>query len=138
MRIAVTYENGEIFQHFGHTTQFKLYDAKDGRVTDSMVIEALGSGHSALAGFLAELRVNALICGGIGGGARAAVEAAGILLYGGVSGSADGAVDALLAGRLGYDPDIHCVHHDHDGGTHDCGEHDCGTHGCGGCAGHQH
>ena len=26
MRIAVTYENGQIFQHFGHTEAFKIYD----------------------------------------------------------------------------------------------------------------
>lgn len=134
MRIAVTYENGQVFQHFGHTRQFKLYDVKDGAVTSSMVIEALGEGHGALAGFLAELRVNALICGGIGGGARAALEEAGILLYGGVSGDADAAAAALAAGQLSYDPDVHCNHHD---GEHSCGDHDCGhSHGDAGCQAH--
>jgi hypothetical protein len=30
MKIAVTYENGMIFQHFGHTEQFKIYETENG------------------------------------------------------------------------------------------------------------
>ena len=128
MRIAVSYDkdSGQVFQHFGMTEYFKLYDAEGGRVVNSLVIAAGDTGHDALAGFLAQMRVNVLICGGIGGGARAAVEAAGVLLYGGVAGDADTAVNAFLAGTLGYDPDVHCHHHDH---GHDCAGHDC--HSCG-------
>ena len=96
MRIAVTYENGEIFQHFGHTEQFKVYEVADGKVTNSMVLPTNGSGHGALAGFLQQAGVSALICGGIGGGARTALAEAGIVLYPGVSGNADAAVEALL------------------------------------------
>ena len=70
MRIAVTYENGEIFQHFGHTEQFKIYDVEDGKIISSEVVDAGGSGHGALAGVLSALKVDALICGGIGGGAQ--------------------------------------------------------------------
>ena len=84
MRIAVTYENGEIFQHFGHTGQFKVYDTEDRKVLSSEVVDTNGSGHGALAGVLSALHVDALICGGIGGGAQAALAAAGIKLYGGV------------------------------------------------------
>ena len=88
MKIAVTYENGQIFQHFGHTEQFKIYTVEQGKVIASEVVDTNGSGHGALAGFLAEQNVHALICGGIGGGAQMALASAGIQLYGGVSGAA--------------------------------------------------
>ena len=132
MRIAVTYENGEIFQHFGHTEQFKIYDVEDGKIISSEVVDAGGSGHGALAGVLSALKVDALICGGIGGGAQMALAEAGIKLYGGVSGEADAAVNALLASALAYDPNVRCDHHDHAHGEggHTCGEHGCGHHGC--------
>ena len=133
MKIAVTYENGEVFQHFGHTEQFKIYEVAEGKVLSSRVVGTDGAGHGALAGFLSRNGVQALICGGIGGGAQAALAEAGIALYGGVSGDADSAVEALLAGNLGYDPNVHCDHHDHEHGEgHSChgGDHDCGGH-CG-------
>ena len=132
MRIAVTYENGQIFQHFGHTEQFKLYEVEDGKITGSEVVDTNGSGHGALAGFLMQHGVNTLICGGIGGGAQAALAEAGIKLYGGVSGDADAAVNALLSDNLGYDPNVHCSHHDHEHGEggHTCGNHGCGSHSC--------
>ena len=132
MKIAVTYENGQIFQHFGHTAQFKLYEVEDGKVVREAVVDTNGSGHGALAGFLEQSGVDTLICGGIGGGAQMAVAQASIKLYGGVSGEADTAVAALLAGNLGYDPNVHCDHHDHAHGEggHTCGDHGCGHHGC--------
>ena len=140
MRIAVTYENGQIFQHFGHTEQFKLYDVENGEIVREQVVDTNGSGHGALAGFLKEHQADVLICGGIGGGAQAALAEAGIRLYGGVSGNADEAAKALAAGELNYDPDVHCSHHDHEHGEgHSCGEH--GGHSCGehhhGCGGHE-
>jgi len=132
MRIAVTYENGNIFQHFGHTEQFKVYDVENGQIVSSQVVDACGSGHGALAGVLTALHADALICGGIGGGARMALEAANIQLYGGVSGSADEAARALAAGELTYNPDVRCNHHDHHHGEgHTCGSHGCGEHHCG-------
>ena len=133
MKIAVTYENGQVFQHFGHTEQFKLYEVEDGRVVSSQVVDTNGSGHGALAGVLRELGGAARICGGLGGGARHALAQAGIQLYPGASGGADAQVEALLAGRLSYDPDTVCAHHDH-GEGHDCGhhhDHDCGHGSCG-------
>ena len=98
MKIAVTYENGEVFQHFGHTENFKIYTIKDGAVSEAHVEPTQGSGHSALAGFLAERNVDALICG-IGQGAKNALAQAGITLYGGVVGKADDAVRALRRHR---------------------------------------
>lgn len=125
MRIAVTYENGQIFQHFGHTQEFKVYDVEEGKIVSSEVVDTNGSGHGALAGVLNALNVDVLICGGIGMGAQNALAAAGIQLYGGVSGDADSAVEALVAGNLVYNPDVKCNHHGgHHGGT--CGEHTCG------------
>lgn len=137
MKIAVTYEQGQVFQHFGHTEQFKIYEVENGAVVSSEVVDTMGSGHGALAGFLQAQGVNTLICGGIGGGAQMALAQAGITLYGGVQGSADEAVAALLAGNLAFNPDVHCDHHDHAHGqdAHACGEHGCGQHehhhGCG-------
>lgn len=140
MRIAVTYDKGQIFQHFGHTEQFKVYDVEDRKITAEQVVDTMGNGHGALAGFLAANHVDTLICGGIGGGAQNALAEAGIKLYGGVSGSADEAVKALIEGNLGYNPDVHCDHHEHGhGGSHQCGGHQCGSHGEGEshqCGGH--
>ena len=131
MRIAVTYEDGQVFQHFGHTAQFKLYDTADGAVTASRVVDTEGAGHGALADFLQKHGANAVICGGIGGGARAALGQAGILVYGGVQGDADAAVAAYLRNELAYDPNAKCDHHDHAlGEGHTCGSHGCGEHGC--------
>lgn len=130
MKIAVTYEDGMIFQHFGHTQQFKIYNVEDGQITNVEVVDTNGSGHGALAGFLTSHSIDALVCGGIGGGAQMALAQAGITLYGGVSGKADDAVIALLAGQLEYNPDVKCDHHDHEGEGHKCGEHGCGEHSC--------
>ncbi len=129
MKIAVTYENGNVFQHFGHTEQFKLYEIEDGKIVEAQVVDTNGNGHGALAGMLSAWKVDTLICGGIGAGAQNALAEAGIRLYGGVSGSADEAVEALLAGKLEFDPDVHCDHHGHHGEGHNCGEN---PHGCGG------
>lgn len=130
MKIAVTYENGQVFQHFGHTQQFKIYEVAGDKITGTEVIDTNGNGHGALAGFLMQRGVDTLICGGIGGGAQMALAAAGIRLYGGVSGDADAAVNALLAGSLGYNPNVRCDHHDHGEGGHTCGDHGCGHHSC--------
>ena len=128
MKIAVTYEDGQIFQHFGHCGQFKLYEVKDGAVASAQVVGTEGSGHGALAGFLKERQVDALICGGIGGGARTALAEAGIELYPGAAGNADEAVAALLKGELSYDPDTMCQHHE--GHDHDaCHDHGTCHHG---------
>ena len=91
------------------------------------------------AGLLRDSGADTLICGGIGGGAQMALAQAGIRLYGGVSGSADQAVEDLLAGKLDYDPDVKCDHHDHAHGEgHQCGHHHGGDHGCGGRHGEGH
>lgn len=134
MKIAVTYENEQVFQHFGHTERFKIYNVEDGKVTEQKIVETNGRGHGALAGILKDLQVDVLICGGIGGGAKAALSEANIELYGGVSGSCDDVVKAFVDGALRYNPDVKCDHHDseHGHGEHTCGDHGCGSHDCGG------
>ena len=129
MRVAVTYENGEIFQHFGHTEQFKIYDIEDGRIVGQQVIDTNGYGHGALAGFLNAVKADVLICGGIGMGAQMALADAGITLCAGVSGSADAAAKAFAEGKLesGSEANCNCHEHHHEGG--DCGHGHCGEHG---------
>lgn len=131
MKIAVTCENGQVFQHFGHTEEFMLYDVTDGKIVSAVAIRPTEGGHGALAGFLKAHGTDALICGGIGAGAKSALSDEGISLYPGVSGGCEDAVKALLDGSLKYQPDIQCAHkHDE---SHGCG-HSCGEdkHGCGG------
>ena len=131
MKIAVTYWQGDIFQHFGQTPQFKVYEVENGKVVSAQVIDTGSSGHGALAGLLHGEGIDALICGGIGGGAQMALRSAGIRLFGGVRGDADEAVASLLAGALDFDPNARCDHHDHHHGE----DHSCGSH-CGGNCGH--
>lgn len=125
MNIAVTYENGEIFQHFGHTKEFKLYRTNNANIESSEIIDSSGSGHGALADFLKAHDVKVLICGGIGAGAQDALKKADIAFYGGVSGPADKAVKDYLSQKLAFDPDVKCSNHD--GHHHEHG-HSCGGH----------
>ena len=129
MKIAVTYDNGNIFQHFGRTESFKIYEVEDNKVISSEVIGSNGVGHGALAGLLSGQSVDVLICGGIGGGAQAALQEAGVELCAGAEGDADQAVEAYLKGEL-ISTGANCDHHHHEDG-HSCGDHEEG-HSCGG------
>ncbi len=134
MKIAVTYDNGNIFQHFGRTEFFKVYQVEDDQIVSSEVISSNGVGHGALAGLLADQDVDVLICGGIGGGAQAALQEAGVELCAGAQGDADQAVEAYLKGEL-VSTGANCDHHHGEG--HSCGSHEEG-HSCGsGCGGHE-
>ena len=138
MKIAVTYDNGNVFQHFGRTEQFKIYDVENGKIVSSEVIGNDGLGHGALAGLLANNAINVLICGGLGGGAMNALTSAGIEVVAGASGNTDAAVEAYLKGEL-VSSGANCDHHDHHHGEdHVCGDHGCGhhdEHNEGGCCG---
>ena len=129
MKIAVTYDNGNIFQHFGRTESFKVYEVEDNKVVSSEVIGSNGVGHGALAGLLSEQSVDVLICGGIGGGAQQALAEAGVELVAGAEGDVDQAVEAYLKGEL-ISTGANCDHHHHEDG-HSCGDHEEG-HSCGG------
>ena len=126
MKIAVAYDNGNVFQHFGKTEYFKVYETENNQVVSSEVISSNGEGHGALAGVLAAQSVNVLICGGLGGGAQTALDEAGIQVFSGDQGSCDEAVEAYLKGEL-VSTGVNCDHHDHE-------EHEEG-HSCGGCGG---
>ncbi len=137
MKIAVTYDNGNIFQHFGKTEFFKVYEVENNQVVSSEVISSNGAGHGALAELLSNQSVDVLICGGIGGGAQAALEDAGVALCSGIQGDVDQAVEAYLKGEL-ESAGVNCDHHHEEG--HSCGSHEDG-HSCGGncggsCGGH--
>jgi len=132
MKIAIPYKDGEVFGHFGHTSQFKIYEVTNGKITGERVVDTTGGGHGALAGSLSSLQVDTVICGGIGMGAKEALAQAGIKLYNGVTGKADDAAAALLAGTLQYDPDSQCDHHGHEHHHGQCGE---DKHGCAGNGG---
>lgn len=127
MKIAVTYNNNEVFGHFGHTEQFKFYDVENNEIKNVNIVNTNGSGHGALASFLKENNVDILICGGIGGGAKNALAEANIKIYPGITGSADLAVDKLLNGTLEM-KEGHCDHHhQHEEEHHKC---HCDKHGC--------
>ena len=138
MKIAVTYDNGNVFQHFGKTENFKVYEVEDDKVVSSEVIGSNGTGHGALAGLLAEQGINVLICGGIGEGAQTALTEAGIEMVAGAQGNTDDVVEAYLKGEL-VSTGANCDHHHHEEG-HSCGSHEeghsCGG-SCGGCSGHK-
>ena len=134
MKIAVTYDNGNVFQHFGRTEFFKVYEVEDSKVVSSEVIASNGVGHGALAGLPSGQSVDVLICGGIGGGAQAALQEAGVELCAGASGDTDKVVEAYLRGEL-VSTGANCDHHHEEG--HSCGHHGEG-HSCsdscgGGC-----
>lgn len=131
MKIAVTYDDGNVFQHFGRTEFFKVYEVEDNKVVSSEVVSSNGTGHGALAGLLSGIDVDVLICGGIGGGAQAALAEAGVELCAGASGNTDEAVEAYLKGEL-VNSGANCDHHHHEEG-HSCGG-GCGSN-CGGGTG---
>lgn len=136
MKIAVTYDNGSVFQHFGKTEYFKIYEVVDHQIVSSEVISSNGTGHGALAGLLADQSVDVLICGGIGEGAQNALAEAGVKLCSGAEGDVDKAVELYLKGEL-VSTGVNCDHHHEDG--HECGHHEgdgsCGGHSCGGHCG---
>lgn len=135
MKIAVTYENGEIFQHFGHTEQFKIYEVNGKEIVGEKIINTNGSGHGLLGELLISEGVNALICGGLGSGARNILEENNIKIYPGVIGNADNAVKDFIAENLKYDINKRCDHHRNEH-EHDCSIHDCSEE-KGGCSGNK-
>lgn len=136
MKIAVSYANGDVFQHFGKTEFFKIYETEGKRILSGQVVPTDGIGHEALAEFLKGLGVEVVICGGLGDGAMAALTGAGIEVCSGAEGDTDLAVDSYLKGQL-VSTGTNCDHHHHEDATDGCGGcgGSCGS-GCGGgCSG---
>ncbi len=125
MKLAVTYENEMVGQHFGRTEKFKVFDIEDGKIISSQVIGTNGTGHEALASFLKDLKVDTLICGNMGMGAKTALIETGIKILQGVEGKVDDAVNNYLSGTLKTNLNAEC--HDHELG-HNCGHGGCGHH----------
>ncbi len=126
MKIAVTCENNNVFQHFGHTPGFAVFEADDNTIISETFLDSGSSGHGALAALLKESAVDVLICGGIGGGAINALGQAGIKVIGGASGDVRAVAEAFVKGTLSVRNDFHCNHHHHHTEGHDCGSHSCG------------
>ena len=124
MKIAVTYENDSVFQHFGHTPGFAVFETADNQIISETRLSSGDAGHGALATLLAAENVDLLICGGIGGGAINALANAGIQVVGGAQGSVRDVVIAYLNGTLQLRENFHCNHHHH-GENHSCGSHGC-------------
>lgn len=126
MKVAVTYENGEVFQHFGRTPEFKIYTIENGDIKLEEVLDTGDSGHGALAGFLRDAGADVLICGGIGGGAIAAMDESRIKVYAGASGNADDVIKSYIDGTLPETGEANCDHN----GLEGHGDHDCKNWGC--------
>lgn len=122
MKIAVTYENGMVFQHFGKSQQFLVMETDQGKLINKSLLSADGQGHSALVTLLANAKIDTLICGGLGQGARNALYQAGINVISGAVGNAEAAVDAYVSGKLQDQPSGQCNHH---GEHHSCSDHSC-------------
>ena len=130
-KIAVTYENGEVFQHFGHTPGFAVFETEAGQIVNEKRLSSGDSGHGELAMLLSEEKIDLLICGGIGGGAVNALAQANIFVVGGAEGNVRTAAEDFANGRLKVRANFHCHHHNHEHGEgHSCGSHGCGSHSC--------
>lgn len=133
MIIAIPTENEMVFQHFGHTPAFTLYEVEDHMVVKSTLIDTTDSGHGALAARLKEHQVNLLICGGIGGGAVQALTENGIEVLAGVSGKVGDVIADYLSGKQMGSSEANCNHHHeghHHGEGHQCqGHHEGHPHG---------
>ncbi len=126
MKIAVAYENGEIYGHFGHCPQFALYEYGE-YVSDcikTLVDTSMLSGHQQMADKMKALDVEAVLCGNMGDEGRALLLSYGIVPVVGYSGDADTAADLLVTGRLPF-------YGEEQGGCSCSGS--CGS--CGGCGG---
>ena len=135
MKIAVTYDNGEVFQHFGHTEQFKIYEIENDKVINEEIIDTNGTGHGLLCELLISRGVNALICGGLGSGTRNILKQNNIKVYPGVVGNVDKVIEDFINDRLNYDENKKCDHHEHEH-EHNCESHDCSKD-KGGCSGNK-
>lgn len=123
MIVAVSFEEGEIFQHFGHTEFFKLFTIEKGIIKDSRIVSADGAGHSEIVDFLVKNKVDVLVCGGIGAKAVSFLSEAGIEVFAGNVGKVDDAITKFIKGELNKTDVSNCEEKAH-GDSH-CGDGDC-------------
>ena len=137
MKVAVAYDNGEIYGHFGHCSQFAFYEYGEYvyECTKTLVDTSDRSGHEAMAKLMQEQGVDAVLCGQMGGEAKALLLSMGIVPIVGYTGHADTAADLLVTGQLPLSPSEGAGTCGGCGGS--CGG-DCGSEGgcnCGGSCG---
>ena len=113
MKIAITYdkETGNVFQHFGKTQFFKIYQIQDGKIVSSEVIDNGGNGHHELPPYLKALGIETLILGNRGQGAIDAIAASGLKEMPGITGNADNAAELFAKGELKPSFTAKCSHH---------------------------
>ena len=46
MKIAVPYENGQVFENFGHSAQFKIQDTETGKILSSEIVSINATNHN--------------------------------------------------------------------------------------------
>ena len=138
MKVAVAYDNGEIYGHFGHCDMFAIYEYGEyvHECTKTLVETADRQGHQAMADLMREQGVDAVICGNMGGEGKALLLSYGIVPVVGYSGDADTAADLLVTGQLPINPgagncscsgSCHCGSDDGEGCS-------CGSDGSEGCS----
>ena len=145
MIIAVSYKDGEIFEHFGHAEMFAIYrtNEQNTEILEKTIVEVKETGHQAVADLMDANGVDVVIVGNIGAGARQALAEYGIVAFAGFCGDSDDAAELMMRGQLPYLTDEgNCSGgcggcsggcHDHEGGDCGCGGHDHedGSCGCG-------
>ncbi len=137
MVIAVTHDNGNVGQHFGHAKEFKLYEIENGEIIDSAVVSNYGEGgHEAACMLMDDYNVAVVICDNIGEGAVNSLSDLSISVIPSVEGTCDDAVEAFLSGSFVLQAMGNAVP---TCGAHAEGGGCCGTAGagCGGCSGCQ-
>ena len=123
MKVAITYEKGEVFQHFGHTEKLKIYEIENEEIISENILDTSAHGHELLVKFLKDNNVDILICGGIGNGAKKALEEAHIQLLGGVSGNVQKVIKDYILNKLKYNENVECEHHHNDANNQHCENH---------------
>lgn len=114
MKIAVACEGTQVAQHFGHCDYFHLFDTEGARIVGDVQVPNPGHRPGFLPVFLHEQGVEAIISGGMGGGAVAIFTEKGIDVYMGVSGSPRVAAESLAAGTLVSSGSVCHEHQHHD------------------------
>ena len=103
IRIAVSYKDGEIFEHFGHSEFFAIYEFDEHdleRSTKRLVDTSAMHGHKDMADLMKREKIDAVICGQMGDEARSLLLSYGIIPVPGYCGDADTAAELLVTGQL--------------------------------------
>ncbi len=120
MKLAIAYENGAVFQHFGKTAEFIMFDIQDGKIAGEEILDCNGVSHCALIDLLAEQGVDELIVGGMGAHAVEKCAANNITPHLGVQGDVRQVAQQLIEGTLEATGSVCSEEHSHHHGDHEC------------------